>query len=103
MKIIRGIKFGGLQQKIFNLILIFILTLIGAYTAVGVYQQRNLAEIVQDAASSQQEAIVTISGETMQGVLNTSMIWSTEQQAFIADDLFAEVKADVLTLQAFAT
>ena len=36
MKIIRGIKIGGLQQKIFNLILIFIIALIGTYTAVSV-------------------------------------------------------------------
>ena len=30
MKIIKGIKIGGLQQKIFNLMLIFILLLVGA-------------------------------------------------------------------------
>ena len=34
MKIIRGIKIGGLQQKIFNLMLIIILALIGVYGAV---------------------------------------------------------------------
>ena len=42
MKIIKGIKIGGLQQKIFNLMLIFIVALIGAYAAVAVYQQKNL-------------------------------------------------------------
>ena len=29
MKIIRGIKLGGLQNKLFNLILVFILLLVG--------------------------------------------------------------------------
>ena len=33
MKIIRGLKIGGLQQKIFNLMLVIIAVLIGLYTA----------------------------------------------------------------------
>ena len=33
MKIIRGLKIGGLQQKIFNLMLLIIAVLIGIYTA----------------------------------------------------------------------
>ena len=37
MKIIRGIKIGGLQQKILNPMLIFIIALIGAYAAVLYY------------------------------------------------------------------
>ena len=31
MKIIKGIKIGGLQQKIFNLMLFFLIALIGAF------------------------------------------------------------------------
>jgi len=103
MRIIRGIKFGGLQQKIFNLMLIFIIALIGAYAAVAVYQQRNLSAVVQDASASQQESIETVSEETMKVVLETSMSQSTALQAYIADDLFGDVRTDVLTLQAFAT
>ena len=45
MKVIKGIKFGGLQQKIFNLMLIFIILLIGAYAAVAAYQQKNLTSV----------------------------------------------------------
>ena len=39
MRIIRGLKIGGPQQKIFNLMLIFIVALICAYAAVSVYHQ----------------------------------------------------------------
>ena len=49
MKVIRGIKIGGLQQKIFNLMLFFIVALIAVYAAVSVYQQKNLAGIVKEA------------------------------------------------------
>ena len=102
MKIIRGIKFGGLQQKIFNLIVIFIAALIAVYSAVSVYQQKNLAKIVEEASTEQQIAIQTVSEETMQGVLNESMARLTALQAYIADDLFVDVQTDVRTLQAFA-
>ena len=102
MKIIRGIKIGGLQQKIFNLMLVFIAALIGAYTAVSVYQQRNLTSVVQEASAEQQASITAVSEETMQTVLETSMSRTTALQAYIANDLFADVRTDVLTLQAFA-
>ena len=103
MKIIKGIKIGGLQQKIFNLMLIFILLLVGAYVAVSVWQQRSLTNIVQESGARQQASITAVSEETMEAVLSVSMTQSTALQAYIADDLFGDVRTDVLTLQAFAT
>ena len=103
MKIIKGIKIGGLQQKIFNLMLIFILLLVGAYVAVSVWQQRNLTNIVQESGARQQASITAVSEETMEAVLSASMSQRTALQAYIADDLFNDVRTDVLTLQAFAT
>ena len=103
MKVIKGIKIGGLQQKIFNLMLIFIVALIAAYAAVAVYQQRSLTSIVQASSAEQQASITAVSEETMAAVLNASMSKSTALQAYIADDLFSDVRTDVLTLQAFAT
>ena len=102
MKVIRGIKIGGLQQKVFNLMLIFIILLIGAYAAVSVYQQRALADIVQQTSNEQQASIADASEETMRSVLGSSMTQSTALQAYIANDLFDDVKTNVLTLQAFA-
>ncbi len=103
MKVIRGIKLGGLQQKIFNLMLIFIIALIGLYAAVSLYQQKNLTGIVQEASASQQASIEAVSEETMKVILEASMTQSTALQAYIADDLFGDVRTDVLTLQAFAS
>ena len=103
MRIIRGIKLGGLQQKIFNLMLIFIVALIGAFIAVNLYQQKHLTEVVEEANREQQASIVEVSEATMEAVLETSMTRTTALQAYIADDLFGDVKADVQTLQAFAT
>ena len=103
MKIIRGIKIGGLQQKIFNLMLIIILALIGVYGAVSIYQRNNLTSVVQDANDRQQIAIEEVSEATMMAVLESSMARTTALQAYIANDLFSDVGTDVKTLQAFAT
>ena len=102
MRIIRGIKIGGLQQKIFVLMLIFIIALIGVYAMVTVHQQKNLASVVQEANVEQQAAITAVSEETMKTVLEMSMSRSTALQAYIANDLFSDVRTDVLTMQAFA-
>jgi len=102
MKTIRGIKFGGLQQKIFNLMVIFITAIIVAYTVVAAYQQNNLTDIVQYASAEQQASISSVSDETMKTVLETSMSRTNALQAYIANDLFADVQTDVLTLQAYA-
>ena len=102
MKKIGGITVGGLQQKIFNLMLIFILALVGAYAAVSVWQQRNLQRIVQETGAEQQASIAAISEETMHAVLESTLEKSTALQAYIAGDLFGDVKTDVLTLQTLA-
>ena len=103
MKIIKGIKIGGLQQKIFNLMLFFLIALIGAFQAISAYQQKNLTRTVQDANDRQQKSIEVVSEETMLAVLNSTMTQTTELQAYIADDLFSQIRSDVLTLQTFAT
>ena len=102
MKIIRGMKIGGLQQKIFNLMLIIIVALIGAYAAVSTFQRNNLSKIVKEAGAQQEASIEAVSEETMKSVLETSMTRTNALQAYIADDLFADVRTDVMTLQAFA-
>ncbi len=61
MRIIRGIKIGGLQQKLFNLMLIFVLALVLVFVAVSVYQQRNLKSVVEDASTRQQASITEVS------------------------------------------
>ena len=103
MRIIRGIKIGGLQQRIFTLVLFFIAALIVIYTVAAVRMQKNLSATVGEAGAEQQASITAVSEQTMEAVLNSSMAQTTALQAYIADDLFADVRTDVLTLQAFAT
>ena len=103
MKFIHGIKLGGLQQKIFNLMLIFIIALVCAYAAIGAFQQKRLSGVVEGAGAEQQASIKAVSEATMDEAVSASMTKTTALQAYIADDLFSDVRTDVLTLQSFAS
>ena len=102
MRFFLGIKLGGLQQKIFNLMLIFIIALIGVYVTVSVALQNDLSKIVQNTSEKQQESIAAVSERTMKTAVTASMTKTTALQAYIADDLFSDVRTDVLTLRSFA-
>ena len=102
MRFIHGIKIGGLQQKIFNLMLIFIALLVGVYSTVGVVQQKYLSRAVEEASGEQQASIRTVSEKTMESAVSASMTKTTALQAYIADDLFGDVRTDVMTLQSIA-
>ena len=102
LKRIFGIKIGGLQQKILNLVLIFMLAMVGVFGAVSYYQSKRLTKTVEDAREKQQQSIEKESHNTMHQVIDGTMVKMTALQAYIADDLFADVKSDVLTLQTLA-
>ena len=98
-----GLTLGGLQQKILNLVLIFVLVIIGIYVAVAVYQSKALSETVNEASDEQQQSIASVSDKTMETVISSSLTRTTAMEAYMADDMFADVQSDVKTLQAFAT
>ncbi len=102
MKKLFGFKIGGLQQKIFNLVLVFLVAIIGVFGAVSAYQSRELTSVVNNASQKQQQAIEKVSGDTMHQVVDSSMTQNNAFQAYIADDMFSDVKGDVQTLQRLA-
>ncbi len=98
-----GLTFGGLQQKILNLVLIFVLAITGVYAGVSIYQSRSLTDTVTEASNEQQQSITKVSEETMKAVVNSSLTKSTAMEAYIANDMFSDIKTDVATLQNLAT
>lgn len=97
-----GLTLGGLHQKILNLVLIFMLALMAVFSGVWFYQQTMLGTVVGDASSEQQKSIEKVSGDTMHRVIDSSMTKSNALQAYIADDMFSDVKTDVATLRSLA-
>ena len=98
-----GLTLGGLQQKILNLVLIVILLIVGVFVAASLYLSADLTKVVQESAVKQRESMTSISGQTMQYMLNNSMMRNNIMEATIADGMFAEARGNVKTLQEYAT
>ena len=95
MKKIMGLVFGGLQQKICNLCIVTILLMVGLYIAVAAFQSNVLNELVAQTNEQQKQAIVNVSEQTMSDVINGTLVKDVEMEAYIANDLFADVISDV--------
>ena len=81
---------GGIQQKVFNLVLITIALMVAAYTAVILYQSGSLTDLVEDTGKTQKDSITSISEQTMASVLGTNMTQSAQLEAYIAGDIFGD-------------
>ena len=97
-----GITFGGLQQKILNLVLIFVLLIIGLFVTISLVLSNDLSRIVEESAKEQKASISQVSEGTMQGMLDSSMTQSVGMQANIANTMFADARSSVQTLQEYA-
>lgn len=90
MKKKKNIKIGGIQQKIFNLVIITIVLMVASYTAVLIYQSHALTKLVRNTNESQKQSIASISESTMSSILSTNMTQNTQLQAYIDGDIFGD-------------
>ena len=102
MKKVRNIVIGGIQQKVFNLVLITVLLMMAAYTAVVIYQSGSLNRLMEETNEQQRQSISDISRGTMDSVLDASFTESTQMQAYIADSYFGGAENVVRMLGDYA-
>ena len=102
MKKVRNIVIGGIQQKVFNLVLVTVLLMMAAYTAVVIYQSGSLNRLLEETNEQQRQSISAISRGTMDSVLDASFTESTQMQAYIADSYFGEAEDVVRILADYA-
>ncbi|MBR2652915.1 MAG: hypothetical protein IKD59_00030, partial [Lachnospiraceae bacterium] len=98
MKKIRNLVIGGLEQKIFNLVLFSIILIVLAFMGVAVYQTRSLSSLFQKTSEEQKTAVTDSTTAIMEGVIDTTMTREASLEAYIADSMFREVAAQVITL-----
>lgn len=91
-----------MQQKIFNLMMIFIIALIGVYVSASLVMQSRLTKIVEETNEKQESSISDVSEETMTAVLTESLTKTTALEAYIADELFGDLQSNVMILQTYA-
>ncbi len=102
MKKIFGITIGGLQHKILNLVLMVFIATIGCVIVVSTIKTKQLSSVVNNTRVEQQEAIEDSSVKTLLMSVDSSMTKTNALQAYIADDMFSDLRSDVSTLQALA-
>ena len=102
MKKVRNLVIGGIQQKIFNLVLVTILLMMAAYAVVIIYQSGRLSTIAGETNELQRKSISEISQGTMDAVLDAIFTDSTRMQAYIADDFFGDAAGVVRMLADYA-
>jgi len=102
MKRIGKIVIGGIQNKIFNLVIIVIILVTAAFAAVSIYQAAHLTELVAETNECQKESISQITSTTMDAVVANSLGRSTQLEAYIVEDLFQDLKGDVVMLADYA-
>ena len=98
MKKIRNLVIGGLEQKIFNLVLFSIILIVLAFMGVAVYQTRSLSSLFQKTSEEQKTAVTDSTTAIMEGVIDATMTREASLEAYIADSMFREVAAQVITL-----
>lgn len=75
--------------------LIIILLMMAAYSAVIIYQIGHMEGLVTETNEKQKRSIAAVSQQTMDAVMASSMGQSTQLEAYIANDLFQDLAGTV--------
>ena len=102
MKKFKNLVIGGIENKIFNLVLITTILIMAVYLCVILYQSNRLTQLVRQTNERQQESMSSITSRTMDGVLKNSMGKSTKLEADSADGVFKELEGKVTMITDYA-
>ena len=103
MKKFRNLVIGGIETKVFNLILATVIVIMAAFTGVTYYQGNMLTELTAETSVRQQEATSGIISETMSLVIRNTMARTTDMESQIVDEMFRDIKARVLMVADYAS
>ena len=99
MKKVMNLVFGGIQHKVFNLVIGTTVCVIFVFLAVISFQSRRLTELVDESGREQQDSIREITTETMETVVDNTLARSVQLEAYIIDKIFKDIKMDVSLLR----
>lgn len=102
MKRIKNFVIGGIENKVFNLILMTVILLTAAYLAVSAYHGKMLKDLAADSAERQQTAIEETISSVMDSVVDSSMYRSTGLEAYIVNEMFYGLETRVRMLGEYA-
>ncbi len=95
MKKIWNLIIGGIETKIFNLILLTVIMLSAAFAVITVSQSGMLSSLTTETSKRQQETTSGIISETMGQVATITMERTTDMETQIVNKMFADIQARV--------
>ena len=102
MKKYKNLVIGGIESKVFNLILITMIVLTLVFQLAYLYQNHLLTGLSNETNEKQQEALTQITGQVMNEVVDSSMSKTTELEARIADEVFHSLAVRVQMMGEYA-
>ena len=102
MKRLKKLLSGGIQNKIFNLILATVILMTVAFSAVAAYRNNMLSKLASASSERQKESISDISNNVMTGVIDRSLSQTTQMEALLADHMFLDLKTRVEMIGEYA-
>ena len=102
MKKFRNLVIGGIENKVFNLILAAVVLITAAFLAAAHIQNKALTQLSEETTARQQASITEITTGLMDTVVEQSLTRSTVLEAMIADELFHGLETRVRMLGEYA-
>ena len=100
MRKFKNFVIGGIQSKVFNLILYTVLLLTAAFMAVSIYQNNTLTQLAAESSQRQQTSIGEITGRVME---EQNLERANRTDAAIVDAMFTDEARRVMFLADYAT
>jgi len=102
MKKIRNLVIGGIENKVFNLILAAVIITALVFMSGFIYQNKMLEQLSAESSEKQQESITGFIGQVMDQVVQQTMDRNTEQEAALADEMFHGLETRVRMMGDYA-
>ena len=102
MKKVRNLVIGGIENKVFNLILAAVLLTAVVFMSGFIYQNKMLEELSAESSEKQQEAITGFIGQVMDSVVEETMDRNTEMEAEIMNEMFSDLQTRVQMMGDYA-
>ena len=102
MKKIRNLVIGGIETKIFNLILATLLLTAAVFLIITLIHGKLLSQLTEETGQRQREAISEITDTVMDRVVEQSMSKTAQLRAEVSDEMFSDLRDRVEMLADYA-
>ena len=102
MKKIRNLVIGGIENKVFNLILAAVIITAIVFMSGFIYQNKMLEQLSAESSERQQGSITGFIGDVMDQVVHETMDRNTAIEAALADEMFHDLETRVRMMADYA-